>query len=294
VYDVYDDEGIKVEQQPVWDKKEYKVEIDNIFTWPRAIRTDGKAFGFDIQTLARIRAEYSDRIQYYAQYYNDPSDPGSDRISREKFQYFNSRHLKKEGSRWFYNGRKLNVYAAVDFAFSLTKTADYTAIVVVGIDCDSNYYVLDIDRFKTDKTLEYFKHVAALHSKWRFQKLRAEVSVAQKVIVNSIKDYVRKEGLRISIDEFRPSRAEGTKEERIAAALEHLYDNLQVWHEEGGWSGVLEEELVLARPAHDDVKDALASAVEIAVAPAKSMGSTMKDFFTQTKATNRFGGVAYR
>jgi predicted phage terminase large subunit-like protein len=182
----------------------------------------------------------------------------------------------------------------IDFAFSLSKTADYTAIVVVGIDCDANYYVLDIDRFKTDKTLEYFKHVAALHSKWRFQKLRAEVSVAQKVIVNSIKDYVRKEGLRLSVDEFRPSRAEGTKEERIAAALEHLYDNLQVWHQEGGWTTILEEELVLARPAHDDVKDALASAVEIAVAPAKSVGSKMKDFFGQNKSTSRFGGMAYR
>lgn len=293
VYDVYDDEGIKIDQSPVWDSKEYKVETDNIFTWPRAIRPDGKAFGFDIQTLARIRAEYSDRVQFYAQYYNDPSDPSSDRIGRDKFQYYNARHLKKEGSRWFYNGRKLNVYAAVDFAFSLSKAADYTAIVVVGVDCDGNYYVLDIDRFKTDKTLDYFKHVAALHSKWRFQKLRAEVSVAQKVIVNSIKDYVRKEGLRLSVDEFRPSKAEGTKEERIAAALEHLYDNLQMWHQEGGWTAVLEEELVLARPAHDDVKDALASAVEIAIAPAKSAGAAVKDFFTQTKATSRFGGVPF-
>ena len=119
------------------------------------------------------------------------------------------------------------------------------------------------------------------------------MSVAQKVIVNSIKDYVRKEGLRLSVDEFRPSKAEGTKEERIAAALEHLYDNLQMWHQEGGWTAVLEEELVLARPAHDDVKDALASAVEIAIAPAKSAGAAVKDFFTQTKATSRFGGVPF-
>lgn len=294
VYDVYDDDGVKVAQQAVWDVKEYVVEIDNIFTWPRAIRPDGKAFGFDLQTLARIRAEYSDRIQFYAQYYNDPNDPGSDRISREKFQYYNPRFLVKEGSKWFYNGKKLNVYAAVDFAFSLSKAADYTAIVVVGLDCDGNYYILDIDRFKTDKTIEYFKHISALHSKWRFQKLRAEVSVAQKVIVNSVKDYVRRDGLRLSVDEFRPSRAEGTKEERIAAALEHLYDNLQVWHAEGGWTAVLEEELVLARPAHDDVKDALASAVEIAVQPAKSASSKVKDFFTSSTVNSRFGGVSYR
>lgn len=289
IYDVYNDEGIKIDQAAVWEVKEYVVEKDGIFIWPRAVRPDGKAFGFDIQTLARIKAEYSDRVQFYAQYYNDPNDPSSDRINRDKFQYYNPRLLKKEGSRWTYNGNKLNIYAAVDFAFSLSKAADYTAIVVVGVDCDKNYYVLDIDRFKTDKTLEYFKHVAALHSKWNFSKLRAEVTVAQKVIVNAIKDYVRKEGLRLSVDEFRPSRAEGTKEERIAAALEHLYDDLRVWHFEGGWTSVLEEELVLARPAHDDCKDALASAVEIAVAPAKSISRSVKDFFN-TKPKSRFGG----
>src|SRR3546814_1104932 len=84
--------------------------------------------------LSRIKAEYSDRVQFYAQYYNDPNDPGSDRINRSKFQYYSVRYLKKEGGRWFMNGKRLNVYASVDFAYSLKKTADYTAIVVIGID----------------------------------------------------------------------------------------------------------------------------------------------------------------
>lgn len=252
VFDIYNEDNIKVDQKSVWDSKEYKVESDNIFIWPRAIRSDGKAFGFDMQSLSRIRAEYSDRVQFFAQYYNDPNDPTSDRISKDKFQYYDQRKLRKEGSRWFYNGRKLNVYAAVDFAFSLSKSADFTAIVVIGVDCDNNIYVLDIDRFKSDKTLEYFKHIKDLHSKWVFTKLRAEISVAQKVIVNAIKDYVRKDGLRLSVDEHRPTRTEGSKEERIAATLEHRYDNLEMWHFEGGWTNVLEEELIKARPAHDD------------------------------------------
>lgn len=251
-YDIFDDEGFKISEEPVWEIKEYVVEKDNIFLWPRTIREDGKAFGFDQRVLARIKAEYSDRVQFFAQYYNDPNDPGSDRISRDKFQYYNPRLLKKEGNRWFYNGRRLNVYAAVDFAFSLSRQADFTAIVVIGVDCDSNIYILDIDRFKSDKTIEYFQHIKSLHSKWVFNKLQAEVTVAQKVIVNGIKDYVKKDGLRLSVEEYRPSRTEGSKEERIAAALEHRYDNLEVWHLEGGWTSVLEEELVLSRPPHDD------------------------------------------
>ncbi|MNZ69547.1 hypothetical protein D3C78_878510 [compost metagenome] len=67
-----------------------------------------------------------------------------------------------------------------------------------------------------------------------------------------------------------------------------------MWHLEGGWTAVLEEELVLARPAHDDIKDALASAVGIATPPAKSSSAQVKDFLTNTMNKSRFGGVTYR
>ena len=289
-YEVYDDEGSIKGKKHVWAIWEEKVETDNLFVWPRAVRKDGKAFGFDLRVLSRIRAEYSDRVQFYAQYYNDPNDPGSDRISRDKFQYYNPRFLKREGGRWLYKGKRLNIYAAVDFAFSLHKSADYTAIVVIGVDNEGQVFVIDIDRFKTDKIIDYFNHIAELHSKWRFKKLQAEVSVAQKVIVEAIKSHVRKEGLTLSVIEYRPSRAEGSKEERIAAALEYRYDNYEVWHQEGGWTQTLEDELVLARPPHDDIKDALASAVSIAVPPSRGIGQGIADFLTLPRGNNRFGG----
>jgi predicted phage terminase large subunit-like protein len=203
--------------------------------------------------------------------------------------------LKREGGNWYYSGKKLNIYAAVDFAFSLSKEADYTAIVVIGIDPDSNVYVLDIDRFKSDKVIEYFNHIVQLHSRWDFRKLRAEVTVAQQVIVNEIKQHIRRKGLSLPVDEFRPSAKEGSKEERIKATLEHRYDDLRMWHREGGWTIELEEELVLARPPHDDIKDALASAVDIAVAPRQSSRNKLGDFFDSSVKTNsRFGGVAFR
>lgn len=294
-YEVYDDDGIKTGEAPVWEIKEYPVESDGVFIWPRVVRSDGKAFGFNDRILARIKAEYTDRVQFYAQYYNDPNNPESDRISRDKFQYYNVRLLKKEGSRWFYNGRKLNVYAAVDFAFSLSKSSDYTAIVVIGVDYDGNIYVLDIDRFKSDRTIEYFEHIKNLHSKWNLNKLRAEVSVAQKVIVNAIKDYIRKDGLRLSIEEYRPNRNEGNKEERIAAALEYRYEEQVMWHFEGGWTGMLEEELIAARPQHDDIKDALASAVSISTPPAKSRVSAVAEFLGGGSSimNRKFGGVSW-
>ncbi len=104
---------------------------------------------------------------------------------------------------------------------------------MIGVDEDNYIYVLDIDRFRTDKISEYFNHLSQLHAKWEFRKLRAEVTVAQTVIVRDLKDRMREEGLSLSIDEYRPNRREGSKEERIAAALEHRYDNMQVWHFKG-------------------------------------------------------------
>ena len=291
-YDQYNDEGEVVERKPVWDIKEYVVEQDGVFIWPKSVRSDGKAFGFDLQVLARIRAEYSDRVQFYAQYYNNPNDPSSDRIGRDKFQYYDRKFLKQRDGYWYFKNKKLNVYAAIDFAFSLSKKSDYTAIVVVGIDDEGFIYVLDIDRFKSDKISEYFKHIAELHSKWEFKKLRAEVTVAQAVIVRDLKDKMREEGLRLSVEEYRPTRKEGSKEERIASALEHRYDNMSIWHFKGGYIDVLEEELVLSRPAHDDVKDALACVVEIAIKPKRS--NSREEYTNVIQFNQKFGGVSFR
>jgi hypothetical protein len=293
-YDVYDDEGLFVERKKVWEIKEHVVETDGIFLWPRTVRPkDGKSFGFDQRVLARIKAEYSDRTQFYSQYYNDPNDPGSNRINRDKFQYYDRKFLKQSDGYWYFKGNRLNVFASIDFAFSMGKKSDDTAIVVIGVDADNYIYVLDIACFKTDKISVYFDEIARLHAKWEFKKLRAEVTVAQTVIVRDLKDKMREQGLSLSVDEYRPSRSEGTKEERIASALEHRYEDGHIWHFKGGYTDVLEEQLIQARPAHDDIKDALASAVSIAIKP-KTRGSLNKTRDNIIPISSRFGGVAFR
>jgi len=100
--------------------------------------------------------------------------------------------------------------------------------------------------------------------------MRAEVTVAQAVIVNQLKEEIKRHGLSISIDEYRPTRNEGAKAERISSELEPRYDNNQIWHYRGGECQVLEDELITRNPSHDDVKNALADACGIAVKPASS------------------------
>lgn len=286
----FDNEGNIIGERNVYEFMVKAVETDGQFLWPKEAREDGKVFGFDHKELARKKAKYLDKTQFFAQYYNDPNDPESRRLSYDRFQYYDRRHVRQEYGRWFFKDRPLNVYAAIDFAFSLNKKADYTAIVVIGIDPDGYIYVLDIDRFKADRISVYFDHLVDLHTKWDFKKLRAEVTVAQSIICNDLKDRIRQEGLRLSIDEHRPTRNEGVKEERIAAILEPRYDNQSVFHFKGGYTPVLEDELVMARPAHDDIKDCLASVVEMAIPPKARRERESKNVI---KFNKRFGGVAH-
>lgn len=293
-FEVYDAEGSVLDVLPVWAIKEYVVEEEGEYIWPRVMRpSDGKFFGFDNQVLSLIKAQYLDKTQFYAQYYNNPNDESTNRISYDKFQYYDKKFLRQEDGKWYFKKDRLNIYAAIDFAYSLNKKADSTAIVVIGIDSDDNIYVLDLDAFKTDKISEYFDRLKRLHAKWNFNKLRAEITAAQSIIVRDIKDTFRKEGLSISIDEFRPSMKEGTKIERISATLDWRYEKLKMWHFKGGFTEVLEDELVKLNPAHDDLKDALASAVSIAVKPKKSYNNTY-DNKKQMIFSSRFGGVAFR
>ncbi len=292
--EMFDDDGNKVGEDNIYEIFERPVEDRGDGTgemlWPRSQRRDGKWFGFDIKVLAKKRGQYLDKGQFRAQYYNDPSDPDNVPIESSRFQYYERKLLKEEQGHWFYKDAKLNVFAAVDFAFSLSKKADYTAIVIVGVDSDNNIYVLDIDRFRTDRITDYFEHILQLSTKWSFRKLRAEVTVAQQAIVKQLKELIKQHGLAISVDEFRPNKYQGNKDERISATLEPRYDNLQIWHYRGGNTQTLEEELQSRNPPHDDIKDALASAIDIAVKPFKNVRRDKTANIVW--ANNRFRGAS--
>lgn len=289
---IFDDEGELESEENVYELFQKVVETDGEFLWAKQKRSDGKAFGFDAKELARIKAKYVDITQFYAQYYNDPNNSEAANINAEDYQYYDRAVLQNREGDWYIRDRKLNVFAAIDFAFSLRKQADSTALVVVGVDHQSNYYVLDIDRFKTDRIVDYYDHILRSWEKWGFRKLRAETTVAQQTIVKELKDsYLKPNGIPLVIDEYRPTRYQGDKRQRINATLEPKYHNQQMWHYKGGNCQVLEEELSQVHPPHDDVKDALANAVAIAIVPRQKSNVSM--ISSNVLTHSRFGGVSY-
>jgi len=293
--DQYNDTGEIIDRIPLYEVFERQVEDigdgTGQFLWPRQQRFDGEWFGFSRDILAQKRAQYLDRVQFRAQYYNDPNDPEGAGIKRDNFQYYEKQFVKRIEGKWQINGRRINILAAVDFAFSLKKEADYSAIVVIGIDADSQIYVLDIDRFKTSDNAEYFRRILALHQKWDFRKIIAETTAAQEIIVNTLKQtYIAQHGLALSIEPFKPHRHLGSKEERIEAVLQPRYREMQIWHYRGGYCSILEEELVLQNPAHDDLKDAMATAVQHIIRPMQMNVHRHRERYADMAHT-RFGGL---
>jgi len=292
---MFDGKGNQVGEEPIYEILERVVESrgdgTGEFLWPKQQRKDGKWFGFGISELARKKAKYVDRTQFRAQYYNDPTDPDSRPIDYDKFQYYEKSGLKQRSGSWYYRDKKLNLVAAIDFAYSTRKTADYTSIVLIGVDADNNIYVLDIDRFRTDSIKEYFDHLLAMYNTWGFRKLRAETTAAQQAIVKSLKEnYLAPYGLAIKVDEVKPTRHQGSKEERMEAILSPRYENKQVYHYRSGNTQILEDELVSYAPPHDDVKDALATAMEGAIKPVQRHSIQREDSVVWN---TRFGGRNY-
>lgn len=291
--DLYNEEGELIDSEHLYEVYERQVETNGDgtgeFLWPRMQRKDGKWFGFDARILAKKKAQYLDQVRFRAQYYNDPNDTSTAGIPKETFQYYDRKYLTRNNGYWYFKDKRLNVFASIDFAYSTSKQADFTCICVIGIDAQHNIYVLEIDRFKTSRISEYFDRLLRLHTKWDFRKVRAEVTAAQSVIVEDLRNnYIRPNGLALSIDPVRPMKK---KEERIEAILQPRYTNLSMWHYQGGYCELLEEELVLQNPPHDDIKDALASAVEVAVPPSFMGMQVSQAAKLQDNFHPRFGGI---
>jgi phage terminase large subunit-like protein len=276
---------------PVYEVFERVVETNGEFLWPKQRRSDGKTFGFDEKELARKKAKYLDVTQFYAQYYNNPNAVELSIIDKSRFNYYERSKVENVSGVWYIGNKDLSVYAAMDFAYSISNSSDYTAIVVVGVDEDHNYYVLDIDRFKTNKISVMYEHAEKMYRKWRFRKLRAEAVAAQRLIVQQFKDFMRSQSVVFSIDEYFPPKTMN-KAERIASVLEPRYQNGQMFHYQGGNCQILEEELLMNNPEHDDVKDALASCVEIAKPSISSTNWSRKG--NVVNFNSKWGGVAMR
>jgi len=298
--DTQDMEG----EESLWEVIERVVENSpdrsglGVYLWPRVKNPqDEKYYGFDLRELSKIKADYASHqglTHFYAQYYNDPNDVGTERVKRDKLQYYDRKFISIDNGKVYYKDKRLNIFCAMDVAWSEHANADYTAIAVIGIDADGFIYILDLEQFKTTNFQEYYDVAVSLQQQWGFKRMLVESNAGGHFVAQEIENLVRRNGGSLVVDRQATTSQSGRKGERWAAILEPRYESRSIFHFRGGLVPEYEEQLLSAKPRHDDMKDAVCAAISIAKAPAQ--GKRIHSYSDENQKVvylnKRFGGRA--
>lgn len=198
---------------------------------------------------------------FSAQYLNDPVPEEDAIFKRQWFNYYISDDVR---------GKFMNHFLLIDPAISLKKDADYTAMVVPGVDEHSNIFIKDISRARMLPN-EIINEIFRLRDKWHLNEVALEQVAFQKVLGYSIREDPRFKKHPFHIIELKPN--DRSKDQRIKG-LQPLYENGKIFHDQGLPNNIyLEDELVrFPRSSHDDIIDALAYVTDI-IYPAKQKTS---------------------
>lgn len=306
---VYADNGELLREEPLFEY--YKVEVEDAgdgsghFIWPRSKAPNGQMYGFDRNILERKKAEYLSGGEegglsaFYSQYYLTTDIAGNEVITSDQFRYYQAEDIDRGPGCWTYLGKEMKVLVGMDFSWSDSKSADWTAIAVCGVTSDPEWIILDLDRFKVkpyNRIEQYYQHLYAIWDKWQIParplRVRAEAVAAQRVIVDELRRKCAEEGVTIKMIDHNPGN-KASKSERIEAYLGPKYESRLVRHRRGGLWTALEEELRLSNPAHDDLKDAVSIAFSGLTKPAKSGMIYGQSITNNPKVIThpRFGGL---
>jgi len=205
----------------------------------------------NLKEISKIRRKMGPWA-FSSQYMNDPVPPEDADFKREWFKYYEHSDLRKT---------EMNRYTLIDPAISVEKTADYTAMVTVGIDQYSNIYILDIvrERMKPDQIINTIFHQ---YERWHPQAIGLEEVAFQRALRYSIKKEMEERKRWLNIIELKPHAR--SKDQRIKG-LQPLYAEGKVLHNrELAYNIYLEDELLrFPRGRNDDIIDALAYALDL-------------------------------
>ena len=166
-------------------------------------------------------------------------------------------------------GDGMNKYMLVDPASEKKQNSDYTAIWVVGLGNDQNYYVLDIVRDRLNPT-ERVAKLMALHRKWRPMQVRYE-KYGKDADISHLQAVQAKENYRFDVVEVGGSTPKPDRIKRLIPLFEqnrvYLPQSLHVTDYQGIVRDMVhafeeEEYMAFPVPLHDDMLDSLARIAE--------------------------------
>jgi predicted phage terminase large subunit-like protein len=159
---------------------------------------------------------------------------------------------------------KFNNYILVDAASSKKKSSDYTAMMVVGLGSDGNYYVLDMVRDRLNLA-ERLERLFDLHRKYKPKQVRYE-RYGMASDIDAIKARQEQENYRFDVTEVAGVTSKVDRVRRLIPIFEQGKMYLPRSLHKTNWEGIpvdlvqafIEEEYI-AFPSglHDDQLDAL-------------------------------------
>lgn len=125
---------------------------------------DGESILWDEETHRRKRAEQGQWI-YCSQILLDPRADAQQGFRRDWLRHYSSMSPAQSA--------KMTKYILIDSASSKKKSSDFTAMWVIGLNTDGNYYALDIVRDRLNLK-ERGDRLFDLHRKWKPLQVRHE------------------------------------------------------------------------------------------------------------------------
>lgn len=177
----------------------------------------------NFKDLVKQRDEGSSKEKYvfYGQYMQEPAPVGNGEFSKDRIQFFNPNHES-------FSCREMNIWIFYDPANTKKENADYTAMIVVGLAPDQNYYILDLVRDKLNPT-ERVNALIKLHKKWNFKGGKPPRVGVEQYGMMTDKYYIQKAqeaiNYRFGLEELKGRLS---KEDRIRRAIPD-WDNSRVY-----------------------------------------------------------------
>ncbi len=168
------------------------------------------------------------------------------------------------------DGKGLNKYLLVDAANSKKRQSDYTAMVVIGLGADENYYLLDMVRDRLSLP-ERSDALFELHKRWRPLGVGYE-EYGMMADIAHMEDRQKREVYRFEITKVAGRISKPERIKRLVPIMEqgrfYLPDVLGKVDYEGKWHDLVQvflndEYRSFPVPVHDDMLDACSRIFDI-------------------------------
>lgn len=220
-------------------------EKESVPLWPKRSYPGGLVLGRTYEELAAIRD--IDKRTFYSLYQQQPSIEDGEYFLREMIVTYQVKDRPKL--------EDMRIYAASDFAVSEREEADYTVMVVVGVDKDDHVWVLDMwrDRKNSETVVEA---MLQMMRRWKPIVWWAEGGHISKSLGPFLRKRMYETKTYINVREVTPVRDKQARAQsiqgRMSMRMVHFPEFLP------GYNDIVDELLKFPNGIHDDIVDTLA------------------------------------